>query len=43
MKYLLLAFLAVVVLAKDTYDQGDVIKIMVNKISPFDNPTESYR
>ena len=43
MKYLLLVLLAVVVIAKDSYDQSEPITIMVNKIAPFANPTESYR
>jgi len=45
MKYLVFAFLLVFATAttEPDFKKDEKIRIMVNKISPYSNPTESYR
>lgn len=41
--YLLLATFALSLSLGSAFESGDDVKITVNKVSPYANPTESYR
>jgi len=42
-KTVLIICLNLLILSVTAFDEGDKIRVMVNKVSPYVNPTESYR
>ena len=43
MRYLLVSIFLSLAVASNTFQKNEKVQIIVNKIGPLENPTESYR